>query len=135
MLCFCRVHDSCFIVFCCGLGPGFFAHILQGYFTDTGAIVWLPQSQWSNPEEYKYTRWVQGTPTTEEIPYLTLKDLGQGHNKNRQKSSQVIYRSGPTIVPKIKEIKKAVQKLSHEQESAAGSCGGSGGGIRTGTKT
>ena len=30
------------------------------------------------------------------------KNLGQGHNENRQKSNQVIYRSGPTIVPKIK---------------------------------
>ena len=30
-----------------------FSHILQGCFTDTGAIVWLPpQYQWSNPEGY-----------------------------------------------------------------------------------
>ena len=42
----------------------------------------------------------------------------------------VFYRSGPTIVPKMKEIQKVVQKLSREQESAAG-----GGGVRTGTKT
>ena len=27
-------------------------HILQGYFTGTGAIIWLPQCQWSNPEGY-----------------------------------------------------------------------------------
>ena len=27
------------------------AHILQGCFTGTGAIIWLPQCQWSNPEE------------------------------------------------------------------------------------
>ena len=32
-------------------------------------------------------------------------------------------------MPKMKEIQKVVQKLSHEQESAAG------GGVRTGTKT
>ena len=32
-------------------------------------------------------------------------------------------------MPKIKEIQKIVQKLSREQESAAG------GGVRTGTKT
>ena len=64
-----------------------------------------------------------------QIPYLTLKNLGQGHHKNRPKSNQVIYRSGPTIVPKMKEIQKVVQKLSREQESAAG------GGVRTGTKT
>ena len=38
----------------------------------------------------------------EQIPYLTLKIQGQGHNNNRPKSNQVIYRSGPTIVPKIK---------------------------------
>ena len=64
-----------------------------------------------------------------QIPYLTLKNLGQGHDENRPKSNQVIYRSGPTIVPKMKEIQKVVQKLSREQESATG------GGILTGTKT
>ena len=38
------------------------------------------------------------------------------------------------MVPKMKEIQKVVQKLSREQESAAG--GGAGGAdIRTGTKT
>ena len=29
-----------------------YTHILQGYFTGTGAIVQLPQYQWSNPEGY-----------------------------------------------------------------------------------
>ena len=73
----------------------------------------------------------------QEIQYLTLQNLVQGHDQNRPKSNQVIYRSGPTIVPKMKEIQKVVQKLSREQESAAGSggSGGAGGGVRTGTKT
>ena len=31
-----------------------YAHILQGYFTGTGAIVRLPQCQWSKPEGYGY---------------------------------------------------------------------------------
>ena len=66
-----------------------------------------------------------------QIPYLTLKNLGQGHNKNQPKSNQAIYTSGPIIVPKMKEIWKGVQKLLREQESAAG-CGG---GVQTGTKT
>ena len=68
---------------------------------------------------------------------LTLKNLGQGHDESRPKSNQVIYRSGPTIVPKMKEIQKVVQKLLREQESAAsgGDGGGGGGGVRTGTKT
>ena len=39
-----------------------------------------------------------------QIPYLTLKIQGQGHNENLPKSNQVIYRSGPTIVPQMKEI-------------------------------
>ena len=39
-----------------------------------------------------------------QIPYLILKIQGQGHDENRPKSYQVIYRSGPTIVPKMKEI-------------------------------
>ena len=39
-------------------------------------------------------------------------------------------------MPKMKEIQKSVQKLSHEQESAAGGGGdGTRGGVRTGTKT
>ena len=38
----------CFVLFCCGLV--IFHHILQGYFTGTGAIMWLPQCLWSNPE-------------------------------------------------------------------------------------
>ena len=35
------------------------------------------------------------------------------------------------MVPKMKEIRKVVQKLSHEQESVAGGAGA----VRTGTKT
>ena len=54
----------------------------------------------------------------------------QGHDENRPKSNQLIYGSGPTIVPKMKEIQKVVQKLSRGQESAAG-----GGGVWNGTKT
>ena len=33
-----------------------FTHILQGYFTGTGAIVQLPQYQWSNPEGYGFNQ-------------------------------------------------------------------------------
>ena len=32
-----------------------FTHLLQSCFTDTGAIIWLPQCQWSNPERYGWT--------------------------------------------------------------------------------
>ena len=68
-----------------------------------------------------------------------MKIQGQGHDENRPKSNQLIYRSGPTIMLKMKEIQKVVQKLSREQESAAGGGsgggGGAGGGVRTGTKT
>ena len=46
-----------------------------------------------------------------QIPYLTLKFQGQGHDENQPKSNQVIYGSGPTIMPKIKEIQQVVQKL------------------------
>ena len=48
---------------------------------------------------------------------------GQDHNENQPKSNQVIYGSGPTIVPKLKEIQKVVQKLSCEQDSAADGSG------------
>ena len=54
-----------------------------------------------------------------QIQYLTLKNLGQGHDENQLKSNLVIYMLGPTIVPKIKEIQNVVQKVSREQESAA----------------
>ena len=65
------------------------------------------------------------------------KSRSRSRRKSRPKSNQVIYRSGPTIVPKMKEIQKVVQKLSRGQEAAAGGggAGGSGGGVRTGTKT
>ena len=70
--------------------------------------------------------------------------FGQGHDENRPRCNQVIYRSRPTIVPKKKEIQNFVQKWSREQESEAGGGGGGGGGgdddddddgVRTGTKT
>ena len=67
-----------------------------------------------------------------------MKIENQGHDENRPKSNQLIYRSGPTMVPKMKEIEKVVQKLSRGQDSAAGGGaggGGCGGGVRTGTKT
>ena len=43
---------TCFVVgrLCADL----FTDILQDYFTDSGAMVWLPLCQWSNPEEYGY---------------------------------------------------------------------------------
>ena len=65
-----------------------------------------------------------------QVPYLTLKIQGQGHDENQLKSNQVIYRSGSLILPKMTEIQKVVWKLSHEQKSTAG-----GGGVWTGTKT
>ena len=37
-------------------------------------------------------------------------------------------------MPKMKEIRKIIQKISHEHESGAGG-GGAGGGVRIGTKT
>ena len=49
-------------------------------------------------------------------------DLEKSRSRSRVKSpkcNQVIYRSGPIIVPKMKEIRKVVQKLSREQESLA----------------
>ena len=33
-----------------------FTHIFQGCFTGTGAIIWLPQYQWSNPEIHGQNR-------------------------------------------------------------------------------
>ena len=54
--------------------------------------------------------------------------------KHRPKSNLVIYRSGPPILPKMKEIWKVVWKLSREQKSAAGGTS-SGSEIWTGTQT
>ena len=42
-----------FCVLLC-LGDCDFTHIFQCYFTDTGAIIWLTQCQWSSKEEYRY---------------------------------------------------------------------------------
>ena len=35
-----------------GLALTNFTYVPQGFFTGTGAIMWLPQCQWSNPEVY-----------------------------------------------------------------------------------
>ena len=40
-------------MYCYGVIWVNFTHILQGYFTGTGAIVQLPQWQWSISEEYE----------------------------------------------------------------------------------
>ena len=47
----------------------------------------------------------------------SIFDLEKSRSRSRRKLNQVIYRSGPTIMPNI-EIRKVVQKLSREQESA-----------------
>ena len=41
-----------------------------------------------------------------QIPHLILKIQGQGHDENRPKSNQVIYRSGSLILPKLKKSEK-----------------------------
>ena len=70
-----------------------------------------------------------------QIPSLTLKIQGQVHNENWPKSNQVIYRSWSLILPKMKEIWKAAQKLSCEQKLAAsGGASGSDSGVQTCTK-
>ena len=87
---------------------------------------------------FRGKRTIFGWDIGKAIRYLTLKIQDQGHDQNRPKSNQWIYRSGPTIVLKMKEIQKIVQKLSCGQKSAAGGGGGgagAGGGVRTGTKT
>ena len=48
-----------------------FIQILQGCFTGTGAILWLPQCQWSNPEG------------------CGLKWLVQNHNKTHQSANRI----------------------------------------------
>ena len=40
-----------FIFFCDCLFMFYFPHNHKGYFTGNGAILLLPQCQWSNPEE------------------------------------------------------------------------------------
>ena len=47
---FAQVIKLCFVMVMFWLMKPIF--VLQGCFTVTGAIIWLPQWQWSNPEEY-----------------------------------------------------------------------------------
>ena len=63
------MHRVCNVLFCCGFVLNYFNHILQGCFTWTGAIIWLPQCQWSSPEEYGQIhhidlQWIHGITTT-----------------------------------------------------------------------
>ena len=57
-----------------------FTHILQGYFTGTGAIIWLPQCKWSNPEEY-------GLKGSHELTKIWLRN----HNKTKQNKTRCIF--------------------------------------------
>ena len=41
--------------------------VTSGYFTDTGAIIWLPQCQWSNPEWYGYAGLVSYHSMSQEV--------------------------------------------------------------------
>ena len=48
----------------------------------------------------------------------SISDLdfqGQGHDKNRPKSKQVIYTSEPSILPVMNEIQKFIQRLLREK--------------------
>ena len=40
--------------------------------------------------------------------YFTLKIQGQDHNENQPKSNQVIYKLGPSTLPKMKQIWKII---------------------------
>ena len=61
-------------------------HILQGYFTGTGAIIWLPQCQWSNPEGYVYhrsNRKEYGLRNCMNSLRITIQVIKTKHNKTR----------------------------------------------------
>ena len=49
------IYSLHFVLICCGLAQIHFIHVLQGFFTGTWAIIWLPKCQWRNPEEYELT--------------------------------------------------------------------------------
>ena len=59
------------------VGDDRFVNILQGYFTGTGAIIRLPQCQWSNPEEYEYMQ----------ITIIWIHQ-NRNYNHNKAKSNQ-----------------------------------------------
>ena len=44
--------EKCFVVYHCDWVIINFTHMLQGYFTYSGAVIWLPQCQWGSPEGY-----------------------------------------------------------------------------------
>ena len=92
--------------------------------------IWGPEFNWYVCFSFHGNRTILGWDIENSIFDHENSRSCQGHNENRPKSNQVIYRSGPTIVPKMKEIPKVVQRLSRRQMSAT-----SGGAVRTGTKT
>ena len=61
----------------------------------------------------------------------SIFDHQNSRSRSRPNFFQVIYRSRPEILTKMKEIQKVFQKLSHEQKSVDGG----GGGLQTSTKT
>ena len=86
-----------------------FSHILQGCFTGTGAIIWLPQCLWSNPEIYGYNQYLPNHNKTQQsmncvyiswdvlhiiysvkIPYVNLKKKKYIHI---EQSNDIIWQS------------------------------------------
>ena len=75
--------------------------------------IWALEFNWYVCFSFHGNRTIFGWDIANSI--FDLEKVGQGNDENRPKSNQVIYMSGPTSVPKMKEIQKVVQKLSREQ--------------------
>ena len=77
-------------------------------------VCFLSRSNWT----------IFGWDIANSILTLKIHGQGQGHNDIPPKSNQVMYRSEPTIVPKMKEIQNVVRKfIAWEQESTTGGGG------------
>ena len=67
-----------------------YAHILQGYFTGTGAIVRLPQCQWSKPEGYGHIDRHLTTPKHSKARTVCiLYQSASNHIKAQQSANRV----------------------------------------------
>ena len=78
------VCESHFVVFCSSLEQIDFPPILQDSFTSTGAIIRLPQCQWSNPERYGWVGYMKPSGT-------------QCYNHNKTKHNQQNHMHNKTV--------------------------------------
>ena len=114
-----HVHSLCFVVFCYSLLPADFTNILQGHFTGTGAVIWLSQCQWGNPEKYG---WI-GHMNPLRINAVVAKNVGHvGHCRRHDPNVRWVLCKHQTICPTAQAKTWLLRCLQSRKNCQSTSC-------------